>query len=106
MTERAFDYMKSRGLSEEEAAETIQRYRDTYGQLVRGLIKNHDIDPHDFDKRCDQAVPLENMLHPCPALRKLLEDIDRTKMRVWGFTNAYIIVCSSLPSFFVVHTCS
>lgn len=29
------------------------------------------------------------MIHPDPALRKLLQDIDRSKARVWALTNAY-----------------
>ncbi|CCM03166.1 uncharacterized protein FIBRA_05288 [Fibroporia radiculosa] len=46
-------------------------------------------DPIDFDQKCDGSLPLEDMLKPDPALRKLLEDIDRSKARVWGLTNAY-----------------
>lgn len=29
------------------------------------------------------------MIKPNPSLRKLFQDIDRTKARVWGLTNAY-----------------
>ena len=49
-------------------------------------------DPLDFDRKCDGSLPLEELLKPDPALRKLLEDIDRTKFRVWGLTNAYYTV--------------
>ena len=45
-----------------------------------------------FIFRCDQTLPLENMIKPNPALRKLLEDIDRSKARVWALTNAYVVV--------------
>jgi pyrimidine and pyridine-specific 5'-nucleotidase len=33
---------------------------------------------------------LEDIIKPNPELRKLLEDIDRSKVRMWLFTNAYI----------------
>lgn len=49
-------------------------------------------DPLDFDRKCDGSLPLEELLKPDPVLRKLLEDIDRTKVRVWGLTNAYYTV--------------
>lgn len=47
------------------------------------------VDPLDFDKKCDGSLPLEDMIKPDPILRKLLQDIDRSKARVWGLTNAY-----------------
>jgi pyrimidine and pyridine-specific 5'-nucleotidase len=46
-------------------------------------------DPLDFDEKCDASLPLETMLSPDPRIRKLLEDIDRSKCRVWALTNAY-----------------
>ena len=46
-------------------------------------------DPLDFDQKCDGSLPLEELLQPNPELRKLLQDIDRSKTRVWGLTNAY-----------------
>jgi pyrimidine and pyridine-specific 5'-nucleotidase len=33
---------------------------------------------------------LEDVIKPNPELRKLLEDIDRSKIRMWLFTNAYV----------------
>jgi hypothetical protein len=50
------------------------------------------IDPLDFDAKCDGSLPLESILKPDPSLRKLLQDIDRTKVRVWALTNAYVNV--------------
>jgi len=47
------------------------------------------VDPLDFDKKCDGAVPLEEMLSPDSRVHKLLEDIDRSKCRVWALTNAF-----------------
>jgi hypothetical protein len=49
-------------------------------------------DPLDFDAKCDGSLPLESILKPDPSLRKLLQDIDRTKVRVWALTNAYVNV--------------
>jgi hypothetical protein len=47
------------------------------------------LDPLDFDEKCDASLPLEKMLSPDPRMRKLLEEIDRSKCRVWALTNAY-----------------
>jgi hypothetical protein len=47
------------------------------------------VDPLVYDKECDASLPLEDMLSPDPCTRKLLEDIDRSKCRVWALTNAY-----------------
>lgn len=35
-------------------------------------------------------MPLDNVITPNPQLRKLLEDIDQSKVKLWLFTNAYI----------------
>lgn len=57
------------------------------------------LDPLDFDQKCDGSLPLETMIKPDPELRKLMQDIDRSKTRVWALTNAYrtvrAIVCPS-----------
>lgn len=47
------------------------------------------LDPLDFDRKCDGSLPLEDMISYDPSVRKLFEDIDTTKVRVWGLTNAY-----------------
>ncbi|KAI0921841.1 hypothetical protein AcV5_000677 [Taiwanofungus camphoratus] len=89
MGERIHAYFVALGFPEEEASELHHRYYTEYGLALRGLVRHHDIDPLDFDRKCDGSLPLENMLKPDPQLRKLLEDIDRSKARVWGLTNAY-----------------
>lgn len=53
-------------------------------------------DPLDFDAKCDGALPLEDVLRSNPEHRKLFQDIDRSKYRVWGLTNAYKTVSSTL----------
>ena len=49
-------------------------------------------DALDFDRKCDQSLPLEELLSEDAKVRKLLEDMDRSKTRVWALTNAYVTV--------------
>jgi len=89
MGERIHAYFVSLGFPEEEASELHHKYYTQYGLALRGLVRHHEIDPLDFDRKCDGSLPLEEMLKPDAKLRKLLEDIDRSKARVWALTNAY-----------------
>ncbi|OCH92938.1 pyrimidine 5-nucleotidase [Obba rivulosa] len=89
MGQRIHAYFVGMGHSEEEASELHLRYYTQYGLALRGLVRHHDVDPLDFDRKCDGSLPLEEMLKPDPELRKLLEDIDRSKARIWALTNAY-----------------
>jgi pyrimidine and pyridine-specific 5'-nucleotidase len=43
----------------------------------------------DFDRKCDGTLPLDDLIKPDPRLRKLFQDLDRSKVRVWALTNAY-----------------
>jgi pyrimidine and pyridine-specific 5'-nucleotidase len=43
----------------------------------------------DFNSKVDDALPLEDIIKPNPKLRRLLQDIDTTKVRLWLLTNAY-----------------
>jgi len=86
---RIHAYFVSLGLSDEEASELHSRYYTQYGLALRGLRHHHGVDPLDFDEKCDASLPLETMLSPDQRIRKLLEDIDRSKCRVWALTNAY-----------------
>ena len=52
-------------------------------------VHTFPLDPLDFDQKCDGSLPLETMIKPDPQLRRLLQDIDRSKARVWALTNAY-----------------
>ena len=61
-----------------------------YGLSIQGLVKHHQVDPLDFNEKVDDAIPLEEVLTPNPNLRKLLEDIDSSKVKLWLLTNAYI----------------
>lgn len=101
-------YMVSLGLSDETAFILRSQYYTQYGLTLRGLRRHHGVgsivsfsvhldrafilclvDPLVYDKECDGSLPLEDLLTPDPHTRKLLEDIDRSKCRVWALTNAY-----------------
>lgn len=65
------------------------QYYTDYGLAIEGLVRHHKVDPLEYNDKVDNAVPLEDMLSPDPALRSLLESIDRHTVTVWLFTNAY-----------------
>ncbi|KAK4631282.1 hypothetical protein CLAFUW4_02619 [Fulvia fulva] len=77
-------------LSQEDAYELHQRYYKDYGLAIEGLVRHHKVDPLEYNAKVDDALPLEGIIKPNPKLRRLLEDIDRTKIKPWLFTNAYI----------------
>lgn len=77
-------------LSQEDARELHLRYYKDYGLAIEGLVRHHKIDPLEYNEQVDDALPLDDIIKPNPKLRKLLEDIDRSKVKMWLFTNAYI----------------
>jgi pyrimidine and pyridine-specific 5'-nucleotidase len=83
-------FVKHLELSEEDAYKLHHEYYQTYGLAIEGLVRHHKIDPLEYNRQVDDALPLESIIFPDPDLRKLLEDIDRSKVRLWLFTNAYI----------------
>ncbi|KAK0569576.1 hypothetical protein OC861_000845 [Tilletia horrida] len=94
------------GLPAEEAQALHQKYYKQYGLAVRGLVRNHDIDPLEYDRLCDQSLPLDSVLEPSDALKHLLSRFDRTKCRVIALTNAYkvhahrVLNCLEIAEFF------
>ncbi|KAG8752391.1 hypothetical protein FRC12_011997 [Ceratobasidium sp. 428] len=70
------DYFVNLNFEPDEARALHHRYYTEY-------------DPLDFDAKVDASLPLEDLLTPNPAVRKLLEDIDPSKARIWALTNAY-----------------
>ncbi|KAJ7638912.1 HAD-like domain-containing protein [Roridomyces roridus] len=82
MGKKIHQYFLGMGLEEEEASALHLQYYTKYGLALRGLMLHHDVDPLDFDRKCDQSLPLEDLIKPDPALRKLLQDIDRSKIRL------------------------
>lgn len=76
---------------DDESAEYLhhQYYKD-YGLAIEGLVRFHNINPLEYNKEVDDALPLESILKPDPELRAMLLSIDRTKVKkLWLFTNAY-----------------
>lgn len=78
------------GLSEDEAIKLHKEYYKNYGLAIEGLVRHHQIDPLDYNAKVDDALPLETIIKPNPQLRKLLEDIDTSKVKLWLLTNAYV----------------
>lgn len=50
----------------------------------------------EYDVKCDQSLPLADVLSPNPALRDMLMSLDRKKVKVWALTNAYYKVRYSI----------
>ncbi|KAF2861608.1 pyrimidine 5-nucleotidase [Piedraia hortae CBS 480.64] len=78
------------GISQSEAFQLHQRYYKDYGLALEGLVRHHKVDPLDYNQKVDDALPLGDIIKPDAKLRKLLEDIDRDKVKLWLFTNAYV----------------
>ncbi|KAH9870956.1 hypothetical protein J1614_006530 [Plenodomus biglobosus] len=77
-------------LSREDANQLHYRYYQEYGLAIRGLVRHHKVDALEYNRKVDDALPLEDIIKPDPELRKLIQDIDTSKVRLWLFTNAYI----------------
>jgi pyrimidine and pyridine-specific 5'-nucleotidase len=83
-------FMKHLELSRDEAFKLHQDYYKTYGLAIEGLVRHHKIDPLEYNKQVDDALPLESIIDRDPDLRKMLQDMDRSKVKLWLFTNAYV----------------
>ncbi|KAJ4364643.1 putative suppressor of disruption of TFIIS [Neocucurbitaria cava] len=77
-------------LSQQDANELHLKYYREYGLAIEGLVRHHKVDALEYNTKVDDALPLENVIKPNPELRKLIQDIDTSKVRLWLFTNAYI----------------
>lgn len=77
-------------LSRAEANELHTRYYKDYGLAIEGLVRHHKVDPMEYNRQVDDALPLEDILEPNLQLRRLLEDLDTSKVKPWLFTNAYV----------------
>ena len=64
-------FMKHLELSKEDAYKLHQEYYKTYGLAIEGLVRHHKIDPLEYNRQVDDAIPLESIISPDPALRKL-----------------------------------
>ena len=83
-------FVRHLSLSAEDAFMLHHKYYKQYGLAIEGLALHHKIDPLEFNREVDDALPLDDILHPDPELRALLESFDRTKVKLWLFTNAHI----------------
>ncbi|KUM63954.1 hypothetical protein ACN42_g3148 [Penicillium freii] len=83
-------FVKHLDLKSEDAYMLHQKYYKEYGLAIEGLTRHHKIDPLAFNYEVDDALPLDRILKPDPKLRKLLENLDTTKVKPWLLTNAYI----------------
>ncbi|KAF1992445.1 pyrimidine 5-nucleotidase [Aulographum hederae CBS 113979] len=77
-------------LSQADASKLHQQYYKGYGLAIEGLVRHHKIDPLEYNRKVDDALPLEDILRPDPEVRRLLMDVDRSKVRLWLLTNAYV----------------
>ncbi|KAK9380656.1 HAD-like domain-containing protein [Kockiozyma suomiensis] len=82
-------FMEKLNLSYEEAFELHQRYYKDYGLAIEGLVRHHEIDPLEYNSKVDDALPIAEVIKPSPKLRAFLESIDKSKVKLWLFTNAY-----------------
>lgn len=83
-------FMEHLSLSQEDASKLHKDYYKNYGLALEGLVRIHKIDPVEYNRKVDDALPLESIIFPDPKVRKLFEDIDKTQVKLWLFTNAYI----------------
>jgi len=91
MSARIDAYFKTHlGLSHEEAERLHKDYYQQYGQAIEGLVRDFQIDALDYNAKVDDALPLDDLIKPNPQLRKFLEEIDTSKVRLWLLTNAYV----------------
>ncbi len=92
MQEYIHDYfVRTLNISDQEAYDLQHNYYRTYGLAIQGLVKYHKIDALEYNKKVDDALPLQDILKPDPELRKLLINLREsgTVDRLWLFTNAY-----------------
>jgi len=77
-------------LSCDDAARLHREYYQNYGLAIEGLVRHHQIDPLDYNSKVDDALLLEDIIKPDPQLREMLQNIDRSRVKLWLFTNAYV----------------
>ncbi|KAJ5739923.1 Pyrimidine 5-nucleotidase [Penicillium manginii] len=91
LSELIDDYLsRELDLPRSDAIALHTHYFKTYGQTVEGLVRHHAINALHYNSQVDDALPLETLLKPNPALRAFLLSIDRSKVRLWLLTNAYV----------------
>ncbi|KAK4697063.1 pyrimidine and pyridine-specific 5'-nucleotidase, partial [Lecanoromycetidae sp. Uapishka_2] len=83
-------FVRHLALPPEEAVNLHRRYYKEHGLAITGLVAHHQVDPIAYNREVDDALPLDNIIKPDTKLRQLLEDMDKTRVKLWLFTNAHI----------------
>ncbi|KAG8528484.1 uncharacterized protein KY384_007402 [Bacidia gigantensis] len=83
-------FQKHLSLSSADATLLHTKYYTDYGLAISGLVKHHKIDPMAYNREVDDTLPMDQLIKPDPGLRRLLEGLDKEKVKLWLFTNAYI----------------
>lgn len=83
-------FVKILAITPEKANQLHEQYYKDYGLAISGLVQHHKVDPLKFNCEVDDALPLDTVIAPDPKLRQLLEDLDKTKVKPWLFTNGHI----------------
>lgn len=92
MQESIHNYFKSQlKLEDKEAHELHHTYYREYGLAIRGLVMFHGINALEYNRMVDDSLPLQDILQPDPALRKMLQALKKSGKvdKLWLFTNAY-----------------
>lgn len=85
------DFFKTHlSVSHEDATMLHQKYYREYGLAIEGLTRHHKINALEFNRQVDDALPLDTILKPDLKLRAFLESFDRSKVKLWLLTNAYV----------------
>lgn len=83
-------FIKHLDVPTEEATRLHHQYYKDYGLAIEGLSRFHQIDPMDFNREVDDALPLDELLVPDPETTRILESFDPSKVKMWLFTNAHV----------------
>ncbi|KAF2027560.1 hypothetical protein EK21DRAFT_114647 [Setomelanomma holmii] len=85
------EFFKTTLALDHDAAHKLRlKYLKEYGLIIEGLAANNGVNPLDFNRVVDDALPLEELIRLDPEITQLFQDIDRTKVKLWLFTSAYI----------------
>src|SRR3954462_1992059 len=83
-------FAKHLSLPYQDAVRLQMEYYRNYGLAIEGLVRHHQIDPLEYNAKVDDALPLDGIIKANPELKRLLSDIDTSKVKPWLLTNAYI----------------
>ncbi|KAI8975602.1 pyrimidine 5'-nucleotidase [Mycotypha africana] len=87
MRKKIQDYFVNElGIPADEVAPLQRKYQATYGLSLRGVQIDYNVDPLDYDRKVDQALPLDGLIKRDDKLIKMLKGMNCKK---WVFTNAF-----------------